>query len=48
MPKVDDNIGLPSLSAMFAGNTDININAPQMNVPSVDIHGPKIDASFRY
>ena len=33
---------------MLAGNTDININALQINVPSVDIHGPKIDSSFRY
>ena len=45
-PKVDANIALPSLGAMLEGNANIDINAPQMNIPSVDIYGTKLDAGL--
>ena len=44
-PKVDVNAeaSLPSLGAMLDSNVDVNLNLPKVDVPSVDISGPKVD-----
>ena len=44
MPKADIHGNLPSLGAMLQGNVDINPS--QVNIPNVDIYGPKVDAGL--